>query len=164
MSSTSGPRIIALRTSFCDISTVIKRWTKSRNICVRDSGNPATVCGLGLALNMRLESQEKTFERVRELIPRVPDETERDLVVSAILVLGDQGLTEEQRAQLRKELRNVSKLAEELYEEGRQEGRIEGHMEIAMNMLRKGMKVGEIADITGLSRQEIEELARKSSH
>ncbi|WP_234969571.1 hypothetical protein [Alicyclobacillus vulcanalis] len=58
----------------------------------------------------------------------------------------------------------MSKLAEELYEEGRQEGRIEGHMEIAMNMLRKGMKVGEIADITGLSRQEIEELARKSSH
>ena len=90
----------------------------------------------------------------------MPDETERDLVVSAILVLGDQGLTEEQRALLRKELRNVSKLAEELYEEGR----MEGHMEIVMNMLRKGMKVEEIVDITGLSKQEIEELVRKQSH
>ncbi|WP_040288147.1 hypothetical protein, partial [Alicyclobacillus hesperidum] len=42
---------------------------------------------LGLALNMRLEDQNKAFNRVRELIPQVSDEIERDLVVSAILVL-----------------------------------------------------------------------------
>lgn len=111
----------------------------------------------GLALNMRLESQEKTFERVRELIPQVPDETERDLVVSAILVLGDQGLTEEQRAQLRKELRNVSKLAEELYEEGRQEERIE----IAERLLRKGMPIEDVIETTGLSEKEAKAILQK---
>ncbi|MDI9259609.1 hypothetical protein [Alicyclobacillus sendaiensis] len=119
---------------------------------------------LGLALNMRTDDQVKAFERVRQLVPQVPDEVERDLVVSAILVLGDQGLTEEQRTQLRKELRTVSKLAEELYEEGRMEGRMEGHMEIVGNMLRKGMKIEDIAEMTGLPKQEIEELARKQAH
>ena len=115
---------------------------------------------LGLALNMRTDDQVRAFERVRQLIPQVPNEIERDLVVSAILVLGDQGLTEEQRMQLRKELRTVSRLAEELYEEGR----MEGHMEIILNMLRKGMKIEDIAEMTGLPKQEIEELARKQAH
>lgn len=118
---------------------------------------PSDRIRLGLALNMRLESQEKTFERVRELIPQVPDETERDLVVSAILVLGDQGLTEEQRAQLRKELRNVSKLAEELYEEGRQEERIE----IAERLLRKGMPIEDVIETTGLSEKEAKAILQK---
>lgn len=125
---------------------------------------PSDRMRLGLALNMRLEDQDKAFARVRELIPQVPDETERDLVVSAILVLGDQGLTEEQRALLRKELRKVSKLAEELYEEGRMEGRMEERIEIALNLLRKGMALEDIADTTKLSKQEIEELVRKQSH
>ncbi|WP_206886410.1 hypothetical protein [Alicyclobacillus mali (ex Roth et al. 2021)] len=125
---------------------------------------PSDRIRLGLALNMRLEDQDKAFARVRELIPQVPDETERDLVVSAILVLGDQGLTEEQRALLRKELRKVSKLAEELYEEGRMEGRLEERIEIALNLLRKGMALEDIADTTKLSKQEIEELVRKQSH
>ncbi|MDP9729339.1 hypothetical protein FY534_13740 (plasmid) [Alicyclobacillus sp. TC] len=109
---------------------------------------------LSLALNMRLENQDKAFDRVRKLIPQVKDETERDLVISAILVLGDQGLTEKQRAQLRKELRKVSKLAEELYEEGRQEG-IE---KVACNLLAEGVPVNVIEKATGLSREQIEKL------
>ncbi|WP_234969431.1 RpnC/YadD family protein [Alicyclobacillus vulcanalis] len=122
---------------------------------------PSDRIRLGLALNMRLVDQNRAFDRVRELIPQVPDEAERDLVVSAILVLGDQGLTEEQRAVLRKELRRVSKLAEELYEEGRMEGRVEERVQIAFNLLRKGLSLEDIADTTKLSKQEIEDLARK---
>ncbi|WP_231862789.1 hypothetical protein [Alicyclobacillus mali (ex Roth et al. 2021)] len=54
----------------------------------------------------------------------------------------------------------MSKLAEELYEEGR----MEGHMEIIRNMLGKGMKIEDIAEMTGLPKQKIEELARKQAH
>lgn len=64
------------------------------------------------------------------------------------------------RSQLCRELRTVSKLAEELYEEGR----MEGHMEIIRNMLGKGMKIEDIAEMTGLPKQKIEELARKQAH
>ncbi|WP_304458589.1 hypothetical protein [Alicyclobacillus sendaiensis] len=58
----------------------------------------------------------------------------------------------------------MSKLAKELYEEGRMEGRMEGHMEIILNMLLKGMKMEDIAEMTGLPKQDIEELARKQAH
>ncbi|AEJ45058.1 hypothetical protein TC41_3177 [Alicyclobacillus acidocaldarius subsp. acidocaldarius Tc-4-1] len=37
-------------------------------------------------------------------------------------------------------------------------------MEIVFNMLRKGMKIEDIAEMTGLPKQEIEELARKQAH
>lgn len=58
----------------------------------------------------------------------------------------------------------MSKLAEEIYEEGRQEGIEEGRMEIVMNMLRRGMKIEDIVDVTNLSKQEIESIAKKISH
>ncbi|MDR2910497.1 MAG: hypothetical protein LBV47_03905, partial [Bacteroidales bacterium] len=46
--------------------------------------------------------------------------------------------------------------------EGRKEGLAEGEskkgMEIALNMLKKGMFVEDISDVTGLSKHQIEEL------
>ncbi len=41
---------------------------------------------------------------------------------------------------------------------------MEGHMEIIRNMLGKGMKIEDIAEMTGLPKQKIEELARKQAH
>ncbi|MCL6577697.1 hypothetical protein [Kyrpidia sp.] len=120
---------------------------------------------LALALNMNVRSVSTAFERVLELVPAVPDETERDLVVSAILALGDQSLNDQQRTRLRKELRKVSKIVEELYEEGRQEGRQEGEhlkaVQVAEKMFRKGASLSDVIDITGLSEQEAEEIRRK---
>ncbi len=46
-------------------------------------------------------------------------------------------------------------------EEIRQEGKQEGKQEIVKNMLLKGFKIEEIADITGLSAEEIEKLKDK---
>lgn len=43
-------------------------------------------------------------------------------------------------------------------EEGRKEGRKEANIEIAKKLINKGMSVEEIADITGLTKEEIEKL------
>ncbi|WP_229776375.1 hypothetical protein [Alicyclobacillus cellulosilyticus] len=122
---------------------------------------------LALAMNMNVHDEARAFERVLALIPAVPDETERDLVTSAILALGDQTLNDVQRALLRRELRKVSKIAQELYQEGRQEGRQEGAehkaREVARNLLAEGVRIEVIAKATGLSREEIEALRQQTS-
>lgn len=43
-------------------------------------------------------------------------------------------------------------------EEGREEGRIEGLQEIATNLLQKGMSLGEIVEVTKLSREQVESI------
>ncbi|WP_229776310.1 hypothetical protein [Alicyclobacillus cellulosilyticus] len=113
---------------------------------------------LALAMNMHVRDEGQAFERVLALIPAVPDETERDLVVSAILALGDQTLDEAQRTRLKRELRKVSKIVEELYQEGQQEGREQERREVARNLLAEGVSIDVIAKVTRLSREEIEQM------
>ena len=47
---------------------------------------------------------------------------------------------------------------EDGYEEGRREGREEGHREIARNLKGKGMSPEDIAEVTGLTTEEIKAL------
>lgn len=114
---------------------------------------------LALALNMKVQDVSAVFERVLELVPAVPDESERDLVVSAILALGEHALNEQQRIRIRGELRKVSRIADELYQEGREEERVE----IACKLLEEGVSIDVIVKTTGLSRERIDEL-RKELH
>lgn len=144
---------------------------------------------LALAMNMRLENPAGAFERVLSLIPQVRDENERELVVSALLTLGEQALSEEQRLRLRKELRTMYRLIDEIFEDGRREGRLEGFKEglqegmekgvekgiekgmeigsemgvrrVARNMLEAGMPYEVIERATGLSRDVIESLQKQ---
>ena len=59
----------------------------------------------------------------------------------------------------------VEAFCEEFREEGRQEGRQEGllevRQEVAANLLQKGMGPGEIAEVTELSRDQVETLQQK---
>ena len=95
------------------------------------------------------------------LVPAVPDAEERDLMVAAMLALGDKNLSAAQRARLRRELRRVSKIAEELYQEGREEGREEEKLEMARRMLAEGIDVEIVARLTELSREQVEDLRRQ---
>ncbi len=129
---------------------------------------------LALALNMRVQDMSVTLNRVLELVSVVPNETEKDLVVSAIAALGDHSLNDQQRAHLRKELRKMSKIAEELYQEGRQEGRQEGIQEgiqegrqegehsravtMARKMLLAGEPVQKVVEFTDLPLEEVQKL------
>ena len=125
---------------------------------------------LALALNMHVDQMSTALEQVASLISQVPDPDERDLVVSAVLVLGEKGLTEAQQIWLRKELRQVSKMVEELMKEGREEGRQEGRQEgreegerrravaIARKLLARGESVEKVADLTELPLADVQQL------
>ncbi|AEJ42184.1 hypothetical protein [Alicyclobacillus acidocaldarius] len=90
---------------------------------------------LALAMNMRLSDPSRAFDRVLSLIPQVRNPSERELVVSALLTLGEQALSEEQRLRLRRELRNMYRLIDEIFEDGRREG----HLEVFKEGLQEGM-------------------------
>lgn len=48
-------------------------------------------------------------------------------------------------------------------EEGREEGREEGKTEIALRMLKRGIRVSEVAELTGLSKADVEKLQSPNS-
>jgi predicted transposase/invertase (TIGR01784 family) len=48
-------------------------------------------------------------------------------------------------------------------EEWKDEGKLEGKTETAINLLKKGMNLGEIAEVTGLSTEAIENLRDRAS-
>ena len=48
------------------------------------------------------------------------------------------------------------------YEEGIEDGRKEEKIQIAKKMLKKGNSIEDICDITGLSKEEIEELREEN--
>lgn len=59
----------------------------------------------------------------------------------------------------RKEFIFIQKSSLALAEEkGREQGREEGHLDIARNMKKAGMPVGQIVQLTGLSREQVEQL------
>ncbi len=119
---------------------------------------------LALAVNMKLRNRNEAIERIVTLVNKVQGEEERELVVAAILELGDKGLSEPERQRMRKELMRVSKMAQELYDEGREEGRVEERTEIARAALADGMDNDRVARLTGLSLEKIEEIRRDMSH
>ncbi len=102
-----------------------------------DSWEPGDRLRLALALNMAVEDRSYTFERVLDLVKRVPGPEETDLITSALMALAEPTLGKRERERLRKELKMVSKIAEELYQDGIAEGRVLGRKE--------GRKAGRLA-------------------
>ncbi|RKQ12320.1 transposase [Oceanobacillus bengalensis] len=80
-------------------------------------------------------------------------------------------LNEKEEKQLREEIANLPKdeaegvlrLPNSFYERGRKEGREEERKLLAKRLLLKGMSIEDIADVTGFSRDEIEELENSRS-
>ncbi|WP_347401694.1 hypothetical protein [Alicyclobacillus mali (ex Roth et al. 2021)] len=122
---------------------------------------PADRLRLGLALSMRVEDRHQAMARVLNLLPRVPDDEERELVASAVLAFGDRALSDEDRRKLRKELKNVFRMAEELYEDGRHDGKQQAAEDIAHRLLAEGVPVDVVEKATGLPRERLEQMQRE---
>lgn len=99
--------------------------------------------------------------RVLNLLPRVPDDEERELVASAVLAFGDRALSDEDRRKLWKELKNVFRMAEELYEDGRHDGKQQAAEDIAHRLLAEGVPVDVVEKATGLPRERLEQMKRE---
>ncbi|GEM_PF-3155768 len=99
---------------------------------------------------LRLLSNWKIIER----ISTEPEQTDREFTMA----LSQAYLEWEQELEWEKEVQQRSK--QEGRQEGRQEGIQAGRQAVALNMLRSGMSIGSIAQFTGLSLQQIQQLER----
>ncbi len=70
----------------------------------------------------------------------------------------------ERRGERRGELRGKQEGELLGKQQGRQEGKQEGKQEVALNMLRSGMSMEQIAQFTGLSLQQIQQLQSESNN
>jgi len=57
---------------------------------------------------------------------------------------------------------DIMTIAEQLIQEGMEKGREEGKLEVAKNALKEGAEIDLIAKLTGLSKKEIEKIARET--
>ena len=72
---------------------------------------PGDSLRLGVALNMRVQNRSQAFERVLDLIHRVPGPEETDMVAAAVIAFTGSSVTAGEGERLRKELKMVSKMA-----------------------------------------------------
>jgi predicted transposase/invertase (TIGR01784 family) len=115
-----------------------------------------------LSLNLLLKEllQERAVETI-ELAGMIVDETQKTFLTGCVIAISDNFIDREYTRKILEVLR-MSKVLRALEEEIRDEGRIEGGLEamrIAARKLQlKGMSIVEIAEITGLSIEEIQKL------
>lgn len=87
------------------------------------------------------------------------DDNEKEAIFYILDVLSSNMLDDEDRQQLMEETKMLNPRYEFQRNEGKQEGIIEGMKEgkeeIARNMLRKGISIDEIVELTGLTRKQI---------
>lgn len=116
---------------------------------------------LAFALHMRYPHTSKhlVFERVLELIERIPEIRERDYVAAVLVGLSDRILSTSERVRLKEGLMRMTELAKEIFEDGR----LVERRELAINLLKDGMPISKVAELSRLNEKEVEEL-RKQIH
>jgi len=101
--------------------------------------NPAEMKLIYGFFDTYLKLNEKEEKQMREEIKNLPDEEREDVLYLPNSYM-DKGI-------------EIGK------ERGKQEGKLEGKKEVAKNLLSEGMAISKIADVTGLSEEDIEKLA-----
>lgn len=105
---------------------------------------------------------ERAVEAV-ELAGKIQDKVQRAFLMGCVIAISDNFIDQ---AYVRKilEVLRMSKvlraLEEEAKDEGRKEGRKEALKTMAKKLLLKGMNIDEVAELTGLPKEEIRNLAR----
>ena len=135
-----------------------------------DEWTPQDRVRLAFAFHMHFDkrTQAEAFDEVLTLTQQIPDFKEQDYVAALILGFSGRHLKKNQEQRLKEMLRMtnvVREIEQEALQKGLKEGRHEGEhlkaIQVAEKMFRKGSAVTDVADITGLSEQEAEEIRRK---
>jgi predicted transposase/invertase (TIGR01784 family) len=108
--------------------------------------------------------QERAIETI-ELAGMILDETQKTFLTGCVIAISDNFIDREYTRKILEVLR-MSKVLRALEEEAKDEGRVEGRMEGSLEAMRvaakklqlKGMSIEEIAEITGLPKEEIRKL------
>jgi predicted transposase/invertase (TIGR01784 family) len=107
-----------------------------------------------------------TLQQVAQQINQIADSrTQSNLAASTYILAGL--LLEQEAIQqiLRRDIMQESVTYQAIKAEGKSEGRAEGSREalreVAMNLLREGMEVAVVARVTGLSAEQVQQLAEE---
>jgi predicted transposase/invertase (TIGR01784 family) len=101
--------------------------------------------------------QERAVETI-ELAGMILDENQKIFLTGCVIAISDNFIDREYTRKILEVLR-MSKVLRALEEEAKDEGRVEGRVEekkaTARKLLLKGMSIDEIAEITGLLKDDI---------
>ncbi|MCT7985897.1 hypothetical protein NG796_21710 [Laspinema sp. A4] len=112
----------------------------------------------------RTENAEEVLNEVAQLIERIDNRQQQANLVAASSVLAGLVLDRELINRiLRRDIMRESPIYQDILAEGRQEGRQEAIAEIARNLLLSGMSVEQIMNVTGLTRERVEQLTNRDS-
>lgn len=99
------------------------------------------------------EKKQKAIKDCVDLAKQIPDKEQETFVLAGILSFTDKVISEETRQYI-KEVLGMTQVGRMLMDEGRQEGRREGDMErarkTALNMLKRGDSLKDVAEILEL--------------
>ena len=101
--------------------------------------------------------QERAVETI-ELVGMILDESQKTFLTGCVIAISDNFIDREYTRKILEVLR-MSKVLRALEEEAKDEGRVEGRVEeknaTAKKLLLKGMSIDEVAEITGLLKEDI---------
>ena len=110
------------------------------------------------------ENPTEVLTQVAQRLEGMENRTQQANITAASAILAGLVLNQQliQRI-LRRDIMRESSMYQEILAEGRQEGRQEGIEEVALNLVRSGMSLEQIAGVTGLSVQRVRELSEEHS-
>jgi len=132
---------------------VIRLWEQPTEIFQQYPGL------LPLAVLTKTDDCSQTLSQVAKLIDNIEDRRTKSNVIAATAIISGLALKKEviQRL-LRSEIMKESVIYQEILLEGEAKGKAEEKTRIALNMLHSGIAIDLIAQITGLSIQQVREL------
>ncbi|WP_242541255.1 Rpn family recombination-promoting nuclease/putative transposase [Phormidium pseudopriestleyi] len=141
---------------------VIRLWEQPTELFLNAPGL------LPFAALTRTENPEEVLNEVAQLIERIENRQQQANLAAASSVLAGLVLDRELINRiLRRDIMRESPIYQDILAEGRevgfQEGRQEAIAEIARNLLRSGMSVEQIMNVTGLTRERVEQLTNRDS-
>jgi predicted transposase/invertase (TIGR01784 family) len=132
---------------------VIKLWEQPTEVFLRTPGL------LPFAVLTSTTNLESVLNEVAREINRITESRVQSNVAASTAILAGLVLEKEMiRRVLRTEIMRESPIYQEILQEGKAEGRAEALVEVARNLLNSGMSVEQIARVTGLSLEQLQQL------
>lgn len=133
---------------------VIRLWEQSSEVFLKKGGL------LPLAILTKSEEQIIRLREVAKELDKIENQRMRANLMAATAVFAGLVMKPEMiKTILRSDIMKESAFYQDILQEGRQEGRLEGEREgklkVARQLLQLGMSLAQVAQVTGLSEQEL---------
>ena len=131
---------------------VIRLWEQSSDLFLNSSGL------LPLAVLTQTSDPTIILRKVAKVLETIPDNNLRQNLTAATAVFGGLVIKPDiVKTILRSQFMKESAVYQEILQEGLQQGLQQGKLEVARRLLQLGMSLAQVAQVTGLSEQELQQ-------